>query len=495
MDDEQNVEEYDATEGVEDVLEDPESYRELLFYLAAGGKFPTAKIHLWRREEETIRSALYDAAAFGAAGLSPSHFDAPVHRLAWRTLNRILERKPDTHQVDYKAFISEMRSIEPQMMLGNRGVNWISGLLNENPMNFDDVMLLAVDDIKRHYQNRAWAATFAEINKRIETDHDYVDIQNEIHGFCGDIALEIEQYRMRMLSPSVAEFDWDENVQEKGYRVALGIESIDKLSAGGHGRGELMVVGGGTGHGKSYMLQRLLRNQGQLGNTALAVLCEDPYELCYCRMLSDFCDPPQSPSAIVQRKADPEIVREAKRKMAEEFGTRIFIEERKKPKLDDLCTLIRHYKNAKNIDMVFVDYLQAVTLGERNVSRLDEVSEVISKLKQTCTQYEVALVAFSQYSRNDYRDGTEPGLNACKYCGDIENEAEIMLMLWRDAQNNLYAKVPKVKWARGNQLKYEIDVDEVTGCFSTKWDPYDPDSEKDSKEGEKSSAKKGTRRG
>ena len=114
----------------------------------------------------------------------------------------------------------------------------------------------------------------------------------------------------------------------------------------------------------------------------------------------------------------------------------------KKPRVSEVMDLIRRYRYSKEIDLVIVDYLQAIREDEQVINKVHEVSSIVSKLKRACDEAGVALILLSQYARDSYRDGTEPGLNSCKYAGDIENESEIMCLFWRDAEDVLHVKIP-----------------------------------------------------
>jgi len=87
---------------------------------------------------------------------------------------------------------------------------------------------------------------------------------------------------------------------------------------------------------------------------------------------------------------------------------------------------------------------------------------------------------FSHYSRESYKDNPEPGLNACKYCGDIENESEIMVMMWRTPNGDLMVKLPKAKWSATRDVIYAIDVDPTTGCHRG-WSPAERRDEPEKK--------------
>lgn len=102
-----------------------------------------------------------------------------------------------------------------------------------------------------------------------------------------------------------------------------------------------------------------------------------------------------------------------------------------------------------------------------------DTANVISKLKKCFTECKVAGVVLTQYARNEYREGEEPSINAAKYAGDIENEAEVLVYMWKDKDDQLRVKLPKVKWSHAKSLRYKIPVNTITGCHGEWQEDFD----------------------
>jgi replicative DNA helicase len=159
--------------------------------------------------------------------------------------------------------------------------------------------------------------------------------------------------------------------------------------------------------------------------------------------------------------------------MREQLHGLAYLLERKKCTVSEIEQAIRLYRYALGIKMVIVDYLQAVRADDDNEAnnKVTETSQIVSRLKRAASDAGVALVLFSQYSRESYKGGQEPGLNACKYCGDIENESEVMVLMWRDPEGTLHAKIAKTKWSAAGNRRFIVPVDPRTGCHL----PWEPD--------------------
>jgi replicative DNA helicase len=87
--------------------------------------------------------------------------------------------------------------------------------------------------------------------------------------------------------------------------------------------------------------------------------------------------------------------------------------------------------------MVVVDYLQLMqaTTTSRDANRVQEVSEITRGLKALARELSVPVVALSQLSRQpEMRESKEPRLSDLRESGSIEQDADLVLFLWRDKE-------------------------------------------------------------
>jgi len=98
----------------------------------------------------------------------------------------------------------------------------------------------------------------------------------------------------------------------------------------------------------------------------------------------------------------------------------------------DICTRTRRYIKQYGCRVVFIDYLQHIRPYQRERSREQEVSEITKMLKDLARDMSVPVVALAQLNRNlANREDRRPALQDLRESGQIEAEADVVLMLHR----------------------------------------------------------------
>lgn len=90
-------------------------------------------------------------------------------------------------------------------------------------------------------------------------------------------------------------------------------------------------------------------------------------------------------------------------------------------------------RRLKNVDLVIVDYLQLMSGSRRIESRVNEVSEITRSLKALAKEFNVPVIVLSQLSRaSEKRENRKPQLSDLRDSGSIEQDADIVLFLYRE---------------------------------------------------------------
>lgn len=93
-------------------------------------------------------------------------------------------------------------------------------------------------------------------------------------------------------------------------------------------------------------------------------------------------------------------------------------------------------RRLKNVDLVIVDYLQLMSGGKKSDNRVNEISDITRNLKIMAKELDVPVIAMSQLRRPTERTKDHrPGLSELRDSGSIEQDADIVIFLHREAYN------------------------------------------------------------
>ena len=111
-------------------------------------------------------------------------------------------------------------------------------------------------------------------------------------------------------------------------------------------------------------------------------------------------------------------------------------------------------RRLREIDLVVVDYLQLMSSTRRIESRVNEISEITRSLKIMAKELNVPVITLSQLSRaSEQRPDHRPQLSDLRDSGSIEQDADIVLFLYRegyyDKNNEDNAAAPAVDMNSG----------------------------------------------
>lgn len=91
-------------------------------------------------------------------------------------------------------------------------------------------------------------------------------------------------------------------------------------------------------------------------------------------------------------------------------------------------------RRLQNVDVVIIDYLQLMNSAKRIDNRVQEISEITRNLKIMAKELAVPVIALSQLARtSEKRTDHKPVLSDLRDSGSIEQDADIVLFLYREA--------------------------------------------------------------
>jgi len=227
-----------------------------------------------------------------------------------------------------------------------------------------------------------------------------------------------------------ADFDAMLNGTYEIKSLPTGIGEIDKqLDAGGIGNGEVMVLSAPTSCGKTqFALNVVLRAAIQQNMGGLYFSFEMPAKQLTKRMTqtTSGCNLKQlrdgSMSAEKQKRVYDSVDRLAKAPIF----TNHYVKN-----IDELRAKARMHKRKNDLKWIVIDYLQLVPFDKR-MSKNDGIAEISHQVKQMAMELDIPVILLAQVNREGAKRETGLTLHDLKDSGDIENDADIILLMWPD---------------------------------------------------------------
>ncbi|MDO5563684.1 MAG: replicative DNA helicase [Eubacteriales bacterium] len=218
--------------------------------------------------------------------------------------------------------------------------------------------------------------------------------------------------------------------------VESGFKYLDKTLSGFQ-KSNLIILAARTGMGKTSLALNFASNIAIKYNRPVAIFSlEMTKEEIFSRIISM--------NAII----DSKTLREGSLKdeewsrliqnMERLTKSKLTIDDTPSITIPELRAKCRQIKITKGLDMVIVDYLQLMRSGLKQLeNRQQEVSQISRSLKALAKELNVPIMALAQVSRlSEQRDSKKPLLSDLRESGSIEQDADIVLFIHRDAYYN-----------------------------------------------------------
>lgn len=229
---------------------------------------------------------------------------------------------------------------------------------------------------------------------------------------------------------------WQQLEEGKNPATPTGLNYFDQCLGGGLRGGELIVVAGRPSMGKTFVAQfasRTLANEGPVAVFSLEMSAESITK----RFWSTEAGLPQS--WLTTNSVDPKYVNQLASGAAQLTELPIYIDDTpgnlvSVPYLQSECHKI--YREHQKMGCIVVDYLQLIG-DQGSGNRVGELGRYSSALKSLSKTFDCPVIALSQLSRGvEGRNDKRPIMSDIRSSGAIEQDADVIVMLYRDEYYN-----------------------------------------------------------
>lgn len=272
----------------------------------------------------------------------------------------------------------------------------------------------------------------------------------------------------------------NEAIESNGKVVGLstGFIDLDKVTAGLH-KSDLIIVAARPAMGKTAFALNIGLNVATKSNgTVLMFSLEMASEQLSQRLLSM-----QSLLSMQKIKEGAISTSEDWEKLSMGLdalsNSNIVIDDTPDISILEMKNKCRRLKNERGLDLIIVDYLQLMKSDSRNDNRQQEISELSRYLKLLAREIDCPVIVLSQLSRApEMRGDHRPILSDLRESGSIEQDADIVMFLYRDDYYNEGSETPGI--CEVNIAKHRSGptkkIDLVWMSEYTKFNNYMPDN-------------------
>lgn len=212
--------------------------------------------------------------------------------------------------------------------------------------------------------------------------------------------------------------------------LSLGYTGLDKLT-GSFLPGEVLVIGGGTGYGKSLLAQNIAVKVALQGKMTLFITLEMTKEQTLSRMFR-MCYNPE-----------------------EEAKVESLIAFQRASAVTDKDVGILMKKAAEDgMELVILDHLHFLPRGTDNVRT--EISRITKHFKECAVEYKIPVILLCHINRSQERE-EKPDLKHLKESSSIEQDADMVGFVYRDKSDPEKKNVMEfyMRKNRSRELVYE----------------------------------------
>lgn len=215
------------------------------------------------------------------------------------------------------------------------------------------------------------------------------------------------------------------------YAIRTGLRELDAV-LGGLRPGQLIVVGAETGMGKTGLVNGFARNAAVTQNASVAVFSmEMTGEQLAMRMLASEA---RINSRLVARQ---DLTEEQWIKLFHALAmldyADIYIDTTARVKPGDIHKKCLKLAKERGLDLLIIDHLQIMEADRPTGREVSDLTSITQALKALALTFNIPVVLCSQLNRAN--NGSLPSLRDLRGSGSIEQDADVVLFLFRAAKH------------------------------------------------------------
>jgi len=377
-------------------------------------------------ERSILSSIVFEPSQFDelSTALKEDDFYLPAHQDIFKVMMFLLQKDQPIDEEFIKKELIKMKKFDEQVLLE---------ILSANPISNTKAY---VDEIKDKSLKRHLLTLTTEIKRvTVEEELPSAEVIDIVEKKLYDITQDNQTSDFKD-APKMT-FDTMEYIKEmkaRGNSVLVGVDTgfaeLNKMTTG-FGKGDLVIIAARPAMGKTSFILNTVNSLIMNGKGVAFFSLEMPAEQLMLRLLSVQTSIPLQRLRVGDMNDDQwSSLNGAIDRMN---SAKLYVDDQGSININQLRSKLRKLKNQHpEIEIAVIDYLQ-IMQGVGNQDRHLQVSEISRGLKMLARELEMPIVALSQLNRGlESRNDKRPMLSDIRESGSIEQDADIILFVYRD---------------------------------------------------------------
>ena len=377
-------------------------------------------------ERSVLSSIIFEPSQFDelSVALKKDDFYLPAHQDIFQAMLTLLQKDQPIDEEFIKKELIKAKKFDEQVLLE---------ILSANPIANTKAY---VDEMKDKSLKRHLLTLTTEIKRvTVEEELPSAEVVDIVERKLYEITQESETSDFKD-SPKMT-FDTMEYIKEmktRGNSVLVGVDTgfkeLNKMTTG-FGKGDLVIIAARPAMGKTSFILNTVNSLILQGKGVAFFSLEMPAEQLMLRLLSIQTSIPLQKLRVGDMSDEQwSSLNEAINRMN---SAKLFVDDQGSININQLRSKLRKLKNQHpEIEIAVIGYLQ-IMQGIGSQERHLQVSEISRGLKMLARELEMPIVALSQLNRGlESRNDKRPMLSDIRESGSIEQDADIILFVYRD---------------------------------------------------------------
>ena len=377
-------------------------------------------------ERSILSSIIFEPSQFDelSVTLKKDDFYLPAHQDIFSAMLTLIQKDQPIDEEFIKKELIKIKKFDEQVMLE---------ILSANPISNTKAY---VDEVKDKSLKRHLLSLTTEIKRvTVEEELPSAEVVDIVEKKLYEITQDNQTSDFKD-SPTMT-YDTMEYIKEmkaRGNSILVGVDTgfaeLNKMTTG-FGKGDLVIIAARPAMGKTSLVLNTVNSLILQGKGVAFFSLEMPAEQLMLRLFSIQTSIPLQKLRVGDMNDNQwSDLNGAVDRMN---GAKLYVDDQGSLNINQLRSKLRKLKNQHpEIEIAIIDYLQIMS-GVGNQDRHLQVSEMSRGLKMLARELEMPIVALSQLNRGlESRNDKRPMLSDIRESGSIEQDADIILFVYRD---------------------------------------------------------------